>query len=93
MVKKEFAEKHRVTAMRWRKPVSCPIPLSDAQLKSILVQLQSRKREDENQKDIENGTSKIQQEKTPIAKAGKEAQSVPNMVIARTDGKVRTNLI
>jgi large subunit ribosomal protein L39e len=29
--------------------------------------------------------------KLRLAKAGKEAQSVPTWVIARTDGKVRTN--
>ncbi len=45
MVKKDFAENIEMQLIEMSQTGKLPIPLSDAQLKSILVQLQSRKRE------------------------------------------------
>jgi len=45
MVKKEFAENIELQLIEMAQTGKLPIPLSDAQLKSILVQLQTRKRE------------------------------------------------
>ena len=45
MVKKEFAEQIELQLIEMAQTGKLPIPLSDAQLKSILIQLQSRKRE------------------------------------------------
>ncbi len=45
MVKKEFAEHMELQLIEMAQAGRLPIPLSDAQLKSILIQLQSRKRE------------------------------------------------
>ena len=45
MVKKDFAENIEMQLIEMAQTGKLPIPLSDAQLKSILVQLQSRKRE------------------------------------------------
>ena len=45
MVKAEFAEQIELQLIEMAQSGRLPIPLSDAQLKSILLQLQSRKRE------------------------------------------------
>lgn len=45
MVRKDFAEQIEVQLIEMAQTGRLPIPLSDAQLKSILIQLQSRKRE------------------------------------------------
>ena len=45
MVKREFAEQIELQLIEMAQTGKLPIPLSDAQLKSILIQLQSRKRE------------------------------------------------
>ena len=45
MVKKEFAENIEMQLIEMAQTGKLPIPLSDGQLKQILVQLQSRKRE------------------------------------------------
>jgi programmed cell death protein 5 len=45
MVKAEFAEQLELQLIQMAQTGKLPIPLSDAQLKQILVQLQSRKRE------------------------------------------------
>jgi programmed cell death protein 5 len=45
MVKREFAEQMELQLIEMAQTGKLPIPLSDAQLKSILIQLQSRKRE------------------------------------------------
>ena len=45
MVKAEFAEQIEMQLIEMAQTGKLPIPLSDAQLKQILVQLQSRKRE------------------------------------------------
>jgi programmed cell death protein 5 len=45
MVKAEFAENIEMQLIEMAQTGKLPIPLSDAQLKQILVQLQSRKRE------------------------------------------------
>ena len=45
MVKKDFAEQIEMQLIEMAQTGKLPIPLSDAQLKSILIQLQSRKRE------------------------------------------------
>jgi programmed cell death protein 5 len=45
MVKKDFAENIEVQLIEMAQTRKLPIPLSDAQLKQILVQLQSQKRE------------------------------------------------
>jgi len=45
MVKKEFAEHMELQLIEMAQAGRLQIPLSDAQLKSILIQLQSRKRE------------------------------------------------
>jgi len=45
MVKPEFAEQLELQLIQMAQTGKLPIPLSDAQLKQILVQLQSRKRE------------------------------------------------
>ena len=45
MVKSEFAEQIEMQLIQMAQMGKLPIPLSDAQLKQILVQLQSRKRE------------------------------------------------
>ena len=45
MVKKAFVENIEMQLIEMAQTGKLPIPLSDAQLKSILVQLQSRKRE------------------------------------------------
>ena len=45
MVRKEFAENIEMQLIEMAQTGKLPIPLSDAQLKQILVQLQSRKRE------------------------------------------------
>jgi programmed cell death protein 5 len=45
MVKKDFAENIEMQLIEMAQTGKLPIPLSDAQLKQILVQLQSRKRE------------------------------------------------
>ncbi len=45
MVKKEFAENIELQLIEMAQGGRLPIPLSDAQLKQILLQLQSRKRE------------------------------------------------
>ncbi len=45
MVKKEFAENLELQIIQLAQTGKLPIPLSDAQLKQILIQLQSRKRE------------------------------------------------
>ncbi len=45
MVKSEFAEQIELQLIQMAQMGKLPIPLSDAQLKQILVQLQSRKRE------------------------------------------------
>jgi programmed cell death protein 5 len=45
MVKKDFAENIEMQLIEMAQTGKLPIPLSDAQLKGILVQLQSRKRE------------------------------------------------
>ena len=45
MVKKDFAENIEMQLIEMAQTGKLPIPLSDAQLKSILIQLQSRKRE------------------------------------------------
>ncbi len=45
MVKQEFAEQIELQLIEMAQTGKLPIPLSDAQLKSILIQLQSRKRE------------------------------------------------
>jgi programmed cell death protein 5 len=45
MVKKDFAENIELQLIEMAQTGKLPIPLSDAQLKSILIQLQSRKRE------------------------------------------------
>ena len=45
MVKPEFAEQIEMQLIEMAQTGKLPIPLSDAQLKQILIQLQSRKRE------------------------------------------------
>jgi len=45
MIKPEFAEQIEMQLIQMAQTGKLPIPLSDAQLKQILVQLQSRKRE------------------------------------------------
>ncbi len=45
MVKKDFTENIEMQLIEMAQTGKLPIPLSDAQLKQILVQLQSRKRE------------------------------------------------
>jgi len=45
MVKREFAENIEMQLIEMAQTGKLPIPLSDAQLKQILLQLQSRKRE------------------------------------------------
>jgi len=45
MVKKDFAESIEMQLIEMAQTGKLPIPLSDAHLKQILVQLQSRKRE------------------------------------------------
>ena len=45
MVKREFAEQIELQLIEMAQTGKLPIPLSDPQLKSILIQLQSRKRE------------------------------------------------
>ncbi len=45
MVKHEFAEQIEMQLIEMAQTGKLPIPLSDVQLKQILVQLQSRKRE------------------------------------------------
>lgn len=45
MVKREFAEQIELQLIEMAQTGKLPIPLSDPQLKSILLQLQSRKRE------------------------------------------------
>ena len=45
MVKKDFVENIEMQLIEMAQTGKLPIPLSDAQLKQILVQLQSRKRE------------------------------------------------
>jgi len=45
MVKSEFAEQIEMQLIEMAQSGKLPIPLSDMQLKSILIQLQSRKRE------------------------------------------------
>ena len=45
MVKPEFTEQIELQLIQMAQTGKLPIPLSDAQLKSILIQLQSRKRE------------------------------------------------
>jgi programmed cell death protein 5 len=45
MVRQEFAENIEMQLIEMAQTGKLPIPLSDAQLKQILVQLQSRKRE------------------------------------------------
>jgi programmed cell death protein 5 len=45
MVKKDFAENIEMQLIEMAQSGKLPIPLSDAQLKSILIQLQSRKKE------------------------------------------------
>jgi len=45
MVKPEFAEQIELQLIQMAQTGKLPIPLTDAQLKQILIQLQSRKRE------------------------------------------------
>jgi programmed cell death protein 5 len=45
MVKREFTEQLELQIIQLAQMGKIPIPLSDAQLKQILIQLQSRKRE------------------------------------------------
>lgn len=45
LVKKDFAENIEMQLIEMAQTGKLPIPLSDAQLKSILIQLQSRKKE------------------------------------------------
>jgi len=45
MVKQEFAEQIEMQLIEMAQTGKLPIPLSDVQLKGILIQLQSRKRE------------------------------------------------
>ena len=45
MVKPEFTEQIELQLIQMAQTGKLPIPLSDAQLKQILIQLQSRKRE------------------------------------------------
>lgn len=45
MVKSEFIEQIELQLIQMAQTGKLPIPLSDAQLKQILIQLQSRKRE------------------------------------------------
>ena len=45
MVKQEFTEQIEMQLIEMAQTGKLPIPLSDAQLKSILIQLQSRKKE------------------------------------------------
>jgi len=45
MVRKEFADQVELQLIQLAQTGRLPIPLSDAQLKTILIQLQSRKRE------------------------------------------------
>jgi programmed cell death protein 5 len=45
MVKSEFADQIEMQLIEMAQTGKLPIPLSDAQLKQILIQLQSRKRE------------------------------------------------
>ena len=45
MVRKDFAEQIELQLIEMAQAGRLPIPLSDAQLKQILIQLQSRKRE------------------------------------------------
>jgi len=45
MVKSEFAEQIELQLIQMAQTGKLPIPLTDAQLKQILIQLQSRKRE------------------------------------------------
>jgi programmed cell death protein 5 len=45
MVKPEFTEQIELQLIQLAQAGKLPIPLSDAQLKQILIQLQSRKRE------------------------------------------------
>ena len=45
MVKREFTEQIEMQLIEMAQTGKLPIPLSDAQLKGILIQLQSRKRE------------------------------------------------
>ena len=45
MVKREFAEQIEMQLIQMAQAGKLPIPLSDDQLKGILIQLQSRKRE------------------------------------------------
>jgi programmed cell death protein 5 len=45
MVKQEFADQIEMQLIEMAQTGKLPIPLSDAQLKQILIQLQSRKRE------------------------------------------------
>ena len=86
MVKAEFAEQLELQLIQMAQTGKLPIPLSDAWF--------SFNRASEKQKS--QGYEKMARVKPPakklrLAKAGKEAKSVPTWVIARTDGKVRTN--
>jgi len=45
MIKSEFAEQLELQLIQLAQSGKIPIPLSDAQLKQILIQLQSKKRE------------------------------------------------
>jgi programmed cell death protein 5 len=45
MVKQDFAEQIEMQLIQMAQTGKLPIPMSDAQLKQILIQLQSRKRE------------------------------------------------
>lgn len=45
MVKQDFAEQIEMQLIQMAQTGKLPIPLSDAQLKQILIQLQTRKRE------------------------------------------------
>ena len=45
MIKPEFAEQIELQLIQMAQTGKLPIPLTDAQLKQILIQLQSRKRE------------------------------------------------
>ena len=65
MVKKDFTEQIEMQLIEMAQTGKLPIPLSDLQLKSILIQLQSRKRETKITRIWKkDGESKTNREKT-----------------------------
>jgi programmed cell death protein 5 len=89
IIKPEFTAQLELQLIQLAQQGKLPIPLADEQLKKILIQLQSRRRDTSNKEGLEMARNKPTARKRRLGRALKQKRSVPTWVIARTMGRVR----